>query len=94
MVITYFHKVCDNYRLTQAAQQVQSRQRHQPALLGIADLVFDLQTAGACLDHLLGQQARSVLIAEARIDIRATRWPREIVLGQFAGLAATMNEYE
>ena len=39
------------------------------ALLGVRDLVFDLQRAGAGLDQFLGQQISGVFVAKARIDI-------------------------
>jgi hypothetical protein len=39
------------------------------ALLGVGDLVLDLQAAGAGLDHLLGQQVGGVLVAEAGVDV-------------------------
>ncbi len=39
------------------------------ALLLVRDLVFDLDGAGACLDHLLGQQVGGLGVTEARIDV-------------------------
>ena len=39
------------------------------ALLFVGDLVFDLQGAGACFDHLLGEQIGRLRIAEAGIDV-------------------------
>ena len=38
-------------------------------LLGIRNLVFYLDGAGAVFDHLLGQQVRCFLVAEPGIDI-------------------------
>ena len=39
------------------------------ALLLVGDLVFDLQGAGAGLDHLLGEQIGRLGIAEAGVDV-------------------------
>ena len=39
------------------------------ALLFVGDLVFDLQRAGARLDHLLGEQIGRLGIAEAGVDV-------------------------
>ena len=38
-------------------------------LLGIGDLVFDLDGAGARFDHALGQQVGGLLVAEAGVDV-------------------------
>ncbi len=43
------------------------------ALLLVRHLVFDLQRAGARLDHLLGEQIGRLGIAEARVDVRNDR---------------------
>ena len=39
-------------------------------LLGIRDLVFDLDRASPCFDHFLSKQVGRLFITEARIDIR------------------------
>ena len=39
------------------------------ALLFVGDLVFDLQRAGAGLDHLLGEQIGRLRVAEAGVDV-------------------------
>ena len=38
-------------------------------LLGIRNLVLDLNRAGTCLDHFLGQQVGCFLVTEAGIDV-------------------------
>ena len=43
------------------------------ALLLVRDLVFDLQGAGARLDHLLGEQIGRFRIAEAGVDVGDNR---------------------
>ena len=44
------------------------------ALLFVRHLIFDLQRAGAGLDHLLGEQIGRLGIAEARVDVRDDRY--------------------
>ncbi len=39
------------------------------ALLFVGDLIFDLQGARACLDHLLGEQIGRLRIAKAGVDV-------------------------
>ena len=39
------------------------------ALLLVRHLIFDLQGAGACFDHLLGEQIGRFSVAEARVDV-------------------------
>ena len=43
------------------------------ALLFVGHLVFDLQRAGACLDHLLGQQVSRLGVTETGVDVRDDR---------------------
>ena len=41
-----------------------------PTLLGIRDLVFDLDRAGSCFDHFLSKQVGGFFITKACIDVR------------------------
>ncbi len=43
------------------------------ALFDIGNLVFNLNAAGACFDHLFGQQVGCFLVAKPCIDVRYNR---------------------
>ena len=50
------------------------------ALLFVGHLVFDLQRAGARLDHLLGEQIGRFGIAEARVDVGDDRHDMGLII--------------